>query len=108
MYLHCGHEFPGTNPTHWLLNTSYAHYLHHAVAGRKCRNFGWLLSVWDRWSGCAYGVHEQCPPAALCRERGGREEWMMPDIPNYGIYLLPVLSVIIQCQNLPLILEKTT
>lgn len=94
MYFHCGHEFESLPYNHPILNTSYQHYVHHALSYRNKPYYtGFVFKIWDDIAGAHYHGKEVIP-ALEDQKLGNRsfERWekeVMPLLPDYGVLLSP-------------------
>ena len=88
-YLHLGFELPSIPADHWLLNTSYQHYLHHARSLKnKPYHTGFFFKIWDQLFGTMHpkGVED----SAMCAVQRGertRELWEKTVKPDYSVLL---------------------
>lgn len=94
MYLHCGHELPCLPYDSKIFNTSFQHYVHHAVSVKnKPLHTGFFVKFWDRLAGSEY-VGTQVLPAIEDQKLGNRslERWekeVKPNLPDYSVLLSP-------------------
>lgn len=89
VYHHLGHEFERLDAHHKWLNTSYQHYLHHALAViHKPYHCGYFLKSWDQLLGSEYSC-EICGCSKCARARGDRslEQWELIEKPDYSSLL---------------------
>jgi lathosterol oxidase len=69
-YLHWGFEFDYPDAHHPILNTSYQHYLHHAVSiNKRPYHTGFFFKIWDQLFGSMYTGECKC---AKCEHKNGR------------------------------------
>ena len=90
-YLHLGYEWESLPADHPWLNTSFQHYLHHAVSTRsQPYHTGFFFNVWDRLFGTMHpdGVHRSAMRARARGERT-REQWEHTEKPDYRVLLRP-------------------
>jgi len=89
VYLHSGYEIDDYVPSdHWLINTSFQHYIHHA-AGTRSRAYhcGFFIKLWDNAFGTVYDG-KPCHAAAQRAEgKRSRELWdkQCAKFPNYDL-----------------------
>jgi len=96
-YLHWGHEHPALSADNPVINTSFQHYLHHAVSQRRTTyHCGFFLKIWDQLFGTTYDHNapdSKCKPAEYAVKAGkrSREEWekIKKDLPDYSVLLKP-------------------
>jgi lathosterol oxidase len=94
MYLHCGHELECMPYNHKIFNTSFQHYVHHAVSVKnKPLHTGFFVKFWDQLAGSEY-VGTQVLPAVEDQRLGNRsrERWereVKPNLPDYSVLLSP-------------------
>jgi lathosterol oxidase len=94
LYLHCGHELACLPHDHCILNTSYQHYVHHAISVKnKPYHTGFFVKVWDQLAGSVY-CGKQVIPAVEDQKLGNRsrERWekdVAPNLPDYSVLLSP-------------------
>jgi len=94
MYLHTGHELACLPYDHPFFNTSYQHYVHHAVSVKnKPYHTGNFIKLWDRLAGSVY-TGKQIIPAIEDQKLGNRsrETWekeVKPNLPDYSVLLSP-------------------
>jgi len=94
MYLHCGHELTWLPHDHRILNTSYQHYVHHAISVKnKPYHTGFFVKAWDQLAGSVYRG-KQVIPAVEDQKLGNRsrERWekeVAPNLPDYKALLSP-------------------
>lgn len=91
VYLHCGYELAWPDAHHPFINTSYQHYLHHAVgASGKPAHTGFFVKIWDQLAGGDLTAemlqNGSCTCAKCCRARGERslEAWQKVEKPDYS------------------------
>jgi len=92
VYHHLGHDLDFLDPHHRLWNTSYKHYIHHALSHmNKPFHCGMFLSLWDELLGSVYTC-ETCRCSRCARSRGERSflAWEQVVKPDYSILLSPV------------------
>eukprot|EP01127_Copromyxa_protea_P005390 TRINITY_DN15328_c0_g1_i1.p1 TRINITY_DN15328_c0_g1~~TRINITY_DN15328_c0_g1_i1.p1 ORF type:complete len:291 (-),score=42.53 TRINITY_DN15328_c0_g1_i1:25-897(-) len=93
VYLHWGHEFEYPNAHHPWINTSFQHYIHHAVSVmEKPYHTGFFFKIWDNLFGSVHRpVNGKCVCAKCCRDRGERtlEAWNKVKKPDYSVLLQP-------------------
>jgi len=88
LYLHWGHECTYPDAHHPWLNSSYHHYLHHAISSnQKPYHTGFMFKIWDRLFGSIY--QGECRCCKCDREKGNRthEIWEQIEKPDYSILL---------------------
>lgn len=89
-YLHWGYEHPSLSAHGTIINTSYHHYLHHAISGGSSPyHTGFFLQIWDRLAGSVY--HKDCF-CAVCEQKNGKRERKQFDKvvkPDYSVLLDP-------------------
>jgi len=91
VYLHWGYELEYPNAHHPWLNTSFQHYIHHAVSVQgKPLHTGFFFKLWDNLFGSVYSS-PKCACAACCRKRGERTRaaWDAVEKPDYSVLLSP-------------------
>lgn len=94
MYLHTGHELASIPHDHPFLNTSYQHYVHHAISVKnKPYHTGFFVKLWDNLAGSVY-KGSQVIPAVEDQKLGNRsrERWekeVLPNLPDYSVLLSP-------------------
>jgi len=94
MYLHCGHELPSIRYDHPVLNTSFQHYVHHAVSVKnKPYHTGFFVKLWDQLAGSVYDGSQVIPAVEdqLLGNRS-RERWekeVQPHLPDYSVLTSP-------------------
>eukprot|EP01126_Amoeba_proteus_P059045 TRINITY_DN7683_c0_g1_i2.p1 TRINITY_DN7683_c0_g1~~TRINITY_DN7683_c0_g1_i2.p1 ORF type:complete len:306 (+),score=44.43 TRINITY_DN7683_c0_g1_i2:726-1643(+) len=89
-YLHWGYELCCPDAHHPWLNTSFQHYLHHALSIKnKPYHTGFFFKFWDRMFGSMYTG--PCLCARCCREKGERTQqaWEKIEKPDYSVLLRP-------------------
>jgi lathosterol oxidase len=92
MYLHCGHELECLPYDSRIWNTSFQHYVHHAVSVKnKPLHTGFFVKLWDNLAGSVY-EGTQVLPALEDRRLGNRsrERWereVKPNLPDYRVLL---------------------
>lgn len=87
-FVHSGYEVNYPDAQHWLINTPFQHYIHHAKSVRhKPYHTGFFFKFWDRMFGSMYP--EDFTDAKSCRLRGerSREIYNKTVIPDYSILL---------------------
>mmetsp|Transcript_52145 Transcript_52145/g.113536 ORF Transcript_52145/g.113536 Transcript_52145/m.113536 type:complete len:335 (+) Transcript_52145:189-1193(+) len=94
MYFHSGHELDCLPYDHPFINTSYQHYVHHALSYKNKPYYtGFVFKIWDDLAGAHYhGL--QVIPALEDEKKGNRtvERWeheIKPNIPDYSVLLWP-------------------
>ena len=90
VYLHWGHELallPAHNP---IFNTSYHHYIHHAVSARGRPIFtGFFFKIWDQlFFTTEANVDRKCT-CVECRPKRSDVEWKKVLKPDYSVLLSP-------------------
>jgi len=92
IYLHSGYEADWLIPSdHWMVNTSFQHYVHHAKATRsRAYHCGFFIKAWDQLFGTTYPTTECF--AKSQREAGKRtveiyEKDVLAKFPNYELLL---------------------
>ncbi|CAF1334026.1 unnamed protein product [Rotaria magnacalcarata] len=89
VYLHWGHEFSYPDAHHPAINTSFQHYLHHAVSTRnKPYHTGFFFKIWDQLFGSIY-PNEKCF-CVKCQHAQGyrtREHYDNVEKPDYRVLL---------------------
>mmetsp|Transcript_96844 Transcript_96844/g.202352 ORF Transcript_96844/g.202352 Transcript_96844/m.202352 type:complete len:335 (-) Transcript_96844:261-1265(-) len=94
MYFHCGHELECLPYDHPILNTSYQHYVHHALSYKNKPYYtGFVFKCWDNMAGAHYHG-KQIIPALEDQKQGNRsrERWeceIKPNLPDYSVLLSP-------------------
>jgi lathosterol oxidase len=94
MYLHCGHELECLPYNSRFWNTSFQHYVHHAVSVKnKPLHTGFFVKLWDDLAGSVY-VGTQVLPAVEDQKLGNRsrERWdkeVKPFLPDYSVLCSP-------------------
>jgi len=89
-----GHELACLPHDHPILNTSYQHYVHHAISVKnKPYHTGFFIKTWDRLAGSVYRG-KQVIPAVEDQKLGNRsrERWekeVAPNLPDYKVLLSP-------------------
>eukprot|EP01119_Soliformovum_irregulare_P003645 TRINITY_DN144_c0_g1_i1.p1 TRINITY_DN144_c0_g1~~TRINITY_DN144_c0_g1_i1.p1 ORF type:complete len:296 (+),score=52.42 TRINITY_DN144_c0_g1_i1:25-912(+) len=89
-YLHWGYELDGIDAHNPYINTSYHHYLHHALSIRnKPYHTGFFFKIWDQMFGSIYDG--DCLCVKCCDAKGERslEKWKLIEKPDYSILLDP-------------------
>ena len=89
-YLHWGYELSWLDAHNPIINTSFQHYLHHAVSGRKTPyHTGFFFKIWDQLAGTTY--KKECFCVKCERAKGGRtrEEFAKIKKPDYSVLLSP-------------------
>mmetsp|Transcript_137416 Transcript_137416/g.438986 ORF Transcript_137416/g.438986 Transcript_137416/m.438986 type:complete len:261 (-) Transcript_137416:293-1075(-) len=100
MYFHCGHELSILPYDSRMFNTSYQHYVHHALSYKNKPYYtGFVFKLWDDLAGAHYHG-KQCIPAVEDQKLGNRsfERWeteIRPALPDYSVLLSPSFC----CQN---------
>merc|ERR1719336_1204956 len=96
VYIHSGYEMEWPNAHHPVINTSYQHYLHHAVGGSGIpAHSGFFFKCWDQLVGADLTRKNfeagKCGCAICSRARGerSREAWMAIEKPDYSVLLKP-------------------
>eukprot|EP00039_Didymoeca_costata_P018326 m.333045 g.333045 ORF g.333045 m.333045 type:complete len:292 (+) comp17054_c0_seq1:109-984(+) len=89
-YLHWGHEHPLISAHNKYVNSSFQHYLHHAVSiNQKPYHTGFFFKAWDQMFGSEYKGDCNC---AVCdKKRGNRtkEAFDKIDKPDYSVLATP-------------------
>ncbi|EGG19309.1 hypothetical protein DFA_02096 [Cavenderia fasciculata] len=89
-YLHWGYEFNYPDAHHPIVNTSFQHYLHHAISIKnQPYHTGFFFKVWDQIFGSTYKGDCFC---AKCEQKKGertKEKWDKVAKPNYSVLLKP-------------------
>lgn len=92
VYLHWGYEFNYPDAHHPYINTSFQHYLHHAVSIKgKPYHTGFFFKIWDNLCGSVY--KESCFCCKCETKKGNRDvqhyERIMAAYPDYTKLLSP-------------------
>mmetsp|Transcript_9198 Transcript_9198/g.22556 ORF Transcript_9198/g.22556 Transcript_9198/m.22556 type:complete len:389 (-) Transcript_9198:1129-2295(-) len=98
-YLHCGFEADWIVPSdHWLVNTSFQHYVHHAKGTRsKPCHCGFFIRTWDQlWTRAGYPCeYDGAECFARTQRAAGKRSWkiweeeILPHYPNYALLMNP-------------------
>ncbi|CAF4850244.1 unnamed protein product, partial [Rotaria socialis] len=89
IYLHWGHEFSYPDAHHPIINTSFQHYLHHAISIKnQPYHTGFYFKIWDQLFGSVY-PREKCFCIKCQKEKGQRthDEFEKLEKPDYSILL---------------------
>merc|ERR1711920_920671 len=92
MYLHCGHELPCLPYDSKIWNTSFQHYVHHAVSVKnKPLHTGFFVKLLDNLAGSVYEGTQVLPALEDWRlGNRSRERWereVKPNLPDYRVLL---------------------
>lgn len=90
VYLHLGYEFAWPNAHHPWINTSFQHYLHHAISSKnRPLHTGFFFKIWDQLFGSTYT--ETCFCAACEHAAGKRtaEQFAALTRYDYSVLLKP-------------------
>jgi len=90
-YLHLGYEWQCIPADHPWINTSFQHYLHHAISIKnKPYHTGFFFKCWDQLFGTMHpdGVVKSAMVAQTRGERS-REIWEKTAKPDYSVLLSP-------------------
>lgn len=89
-YLHWGHEFEYPDAHHWLINTSFQHYLHHArsIVNRPYHT-GFFIKLWDHLAGSVWDQECFCSKCSRARGERTKEAFAKVEKPNYSVLLSP-------------------
>jgi len=89
-YLHWGYESPWLDAHNPIINTSFQHYCHHAVSGRRTvYHTGFFFKIWDQLAGSVYPGECFC---ARCEQKAGkrtREAFKKIEKPDYSVLVNP-------------------
>eukprot|EP00929_Paragymnodinium_shiwhaense_P049307 TRINITY_DN2487_c0_g1_i3.p1 TRINITY_DN2487_c0_g1~~TRINITY_DN2487_c0_g1_i3.p1 ORF type:complete len:164 (+),score=19.62 TRINITY_DN2487_c0_g1_i3:629-1120(+) len=92
IYFHTGHELRCLPYDNKIFNTSYQHFVHHALSVKSKPYFtGFVFKLWDQLAGSEY-YGEELLPALEDERRGNRsfERWeaeVLPNLPDYSVLL---------------------
>eukprot|EP00933_Yihiella_yeosuensis_P050891 TRINITY_DN48696_c0_g1_i1.p1 TRINITY_DN48696_c0_g1~~TRINITY_DN48696_c0_g1_i1.p1 ORF type:complete len:299 (+),score=53.10 TRINITY_DN48696_c0_g1_i1:181-1077(+) len=96
VYLHCGYELEWPDAHHPWINSSFQHYIHHAVgAVGKPVHTGFFVKFWDLLVDGDYTAdmlkEGKCSCSKCARKRGERslEEWEKVEKVDYSVLLKP-------------------
>lgn len=96
VYIHAGFELDWPDAHHPLINTSYQHYLHHAVGGSGVpAHTGFFFKIWDQLVGADLTKKRydmgRCECSKCSRARGERtyEAWLAVEKQDYSVLLRP-------------------
>jgi len=90
VYLHSGHEFEFLDAHNPIINTSFQHYLHHAVSVlHKPYHTGFYFKVWDQIFGSTYPSECLCSKCARTAGKRTKEIYQKIDKPDYSVLLSP-------------------
>lgn len=87
VYLHWGYESTWLSTHNPVFNTSYHHYMHHAISiiGKPIYT-GFFFKIWDNMFGTCYQSPCQC---VECRPKRSLKEWEETKKPDYSVLLSP-------------------
>jgi len=90
VYLHWGHELEYPDAHHPFINTSFQHYLHHAISIKnKPYHTGFFFKLWDQICGSVYDGKCFC---VKCAQKNGERTldlWKQVEKPDYSPLLNP-------------------
>ncbi|CAF4301420.1 unnamed protein product [Rotaria sp. Silwood2] len=89
VYVHSGHEFSYPDAHHPVLNTSFQHYLHHAISIKnKPYHTGFFFKIWDQLFGSVFPREKcLCVKCQHAQGQGTREEYDKVEKPDYRVML---------------------
>lgn len=96
VFLHCGYESPfyALGAHQPVLNVSYHHHLHHALAtNQRAFHTGFFFQVWDRMTDSTYKGECFC---CECQHKQGKrteEEFKQVVIPDYSVLTSPAFWI---------------
>ncbi|CAF1130883.1 unnamed protein product [Adineta steineri] len=89
VYLHWGHELSYPDAHHSVLNTSFQHYLHHAISTKnRPYHTGFFFKIWDQLFESIYPI-EKCFCVKCQYKQGKRtlEHFQNIEKPDYSLLL---------------------
>ncbi|CAF0845094.1 unnamed protein product [Adineta steineri] len=89
VYLHWGHELSYPDAHHSILNTSFQHYLHHAISTKnRPYHTGFFFKIWDQLFESIYPI-EKCFCVKCQYKQGKRtlEHFQNIEKPDYSLLL---------------------
>eukprot|EP01032_Pedospumella_encystans_P021139 gene21139-23993_t len=87
VYLHWGYESQYLSAHHPILNTSYHHYIHHALSAKNRPIYtGFFFKLWDNMFGTVLSDPCTCFD---CRPKRSLEMWKETIKPDYSVLLSP-------------------
>mmetsp|Transcript_55132 Transcript_55132/g.118368 ORF Transcript_55132/g.118368 Transcript_55132/m.118368 type:complete len:305 (-) Transcript_55132:73-987(-) len=96
VYIHSGYEMEWPDSHHPFINTSYQHFLHHAVGGSGTpAHTGFFFKIWDQLVGADLTKKRfdegKCSCAKCSRKRGERshDAWLAVEKHDYSVLLKP-------------------
>lgn len=92
VYLHWGYELDFPDAHHPWINTSFQHYLHHAVSTKgKPYHTGFFFKLWDQLFGSVYTDTCFCAKCETKNGKRGRDKYdeLMSNYPEYSKLLSP-------------------
>eukprot|EP01135_Chromosphaera_perkinsii_P004966 Nk52_evm10s307 gene=Nk52_evmTU10s307 len=90
VYLHSGYELPYPDAHHPWINSSFQHYLHHAVSIRnKPYHTGFFFKAWDQLFGSVYTKACFCAKCETAKGERTHEKWLQVVKPDYSVLLKP-------------------
>ncbi|CAF0805707.1 unnamed protein product [Didymodactylos carnosus] len=88
VYLHWGHELDYPDAHHPIINTSFQHYLHHAVSIKnKPYHTGFFFKLWDQLFGSIYDQKCFCVKCEVKNGNRTHEQYLKVDKPDYSVLL---------------------
>ncbi len=90
VYLHLGYEAKCLSAHNPVFNTSYHHYIHHAVSARGRPIFtGFFFKIWDNLFHTTEEDSGRKCICVACRPKRTIEEWKKVAKPDYSVLLSP-------------------
>merc|ERR1712216_641567 len=90
VYHHCGHEVSWPNAHTGFFNTSYHHYLHHAIAvNKRPYHCGFMFQIWDQLMGNIYPGECFCVVCAQGKGLRTRKQFEEVELQDYSVLLKP-------------------
>jgi lathosterol oxidase len=92
VYLHWGHEFSMLDAHNTVLNTSFQHYCHHAIASAgKPYHTGFFFKLWDQMFDSTYKGDCFCVKCESAKGKRSYEKWLesAAEKPDYSVLLSP-------------------
>jgi lathosterol oxidase len=87
VYLHWGYEAAMLPAHNSIFNTSYHHYIHHAVSARGRPIFtGFFFKIWDHVFNTTEAPDRACS-CVECRPKRTLEDWKKVKKPDYSVLL---------------------
>lgn len=87
-YLHWGYEFSWPDAHHPVVNTSFQHYLHHAISVKnRPYHTGFFFKLWDQIFGSIYMGPCFCAKCEQAKGERSIEKWKAVEKPDYSALL---------------------